>query len=281
LSYSGYKLEVENLSKRYPPMRKGTVGFRDLIDTLKGRREEVLALEDINFKVERGEWFGLLGPNGSGKTTFCDLLLDITTPTSGRIILDGFDVNKEHDKVRGKICEMEYWTFYSRVNVRDTLRNAGAEWMLTKEETEERMNWLVELFELEEKMDDWVIRLSRGMYVKIKLIATLMSGAELFVFDEPTPWMDVFTKRKLYEQLREYKKKTGTTIIWTTHNLHEAQDTCERIAVLNNKLVTVTTPKRLIDDMQEANLEDAFIALLKEEREQKEKPAMGPPPGMG
>jgi ABC-2 type transport system ATP-binding protein len=119
------------------------------------------------------------------------------------------------------------------------------------------------------------------MYVKIKLIATLMSGAELFVFDEPTPWMDVFTKRKLYEQLREYKKKTGTTIIWTTHNLHEAQDTCERIAVLNNKLVTVTTPKRLIDDMQEANLEDAFIALLKEEREQKEQPATGPPPGMG
>ena len=281
MSYSGYKLEVEDLTKRYPPMRKGTVGIRDLVDTLKGRREEILALEDVGFKVEKGEWFGLLGPNGAGKTTFCDLLLDITTPTSGHILLDGVDVNRDHDRVRGKICEMEYWSFYSRVNVRDTLRRAGAEWMLTKEETEERMNWLVELFELEEKMDDWVIRLSRGMYVKVKLIATLMSGAELYVFDEPTPWMDVFTKRKLYKQLGDYKKRTGTTIIWTTHNLHEAQETCDRIAVLNNRLVTVTTPKRLMDDMQKANLEDAFIALLQEEREQKDQQAMGPPPGMG
>ena len=281
MAYSGYKLEVEHLTKRYPPMRKGTVGFRDLIDTLKGRREEVLALEDITFNVKKGEWFSLLGPNGAGKTTFCDLLLDITTPTSGYIRLDGRDVNREHDYTRGRICEMEYWSFHSRVNVRDTLRSAGAEWMLTKEETEERMNWLVDLFDIREKLDDWVIRLSMGMYMKVKLIATLMSGVELFVFDEPTPRMDIFTRRKLYGQLEEFRHKTGTTIVWTTHNLYEAQETCDRIAVLNNRLVTVTTPKKLMDDMQKANLEDAFIALLQEEMDAKSQQTSSPPPGMG
>jgi ABC-2 type transport system ATP-binding protein len=277
--HSGYKIEVQNLTKRYPPMRKGTVGFRDIIDTIKGRREEVLALEKISFNVQKGEWFGLLGPNGSGKTTFCDILLDITTPSSGHIMLDGVDVNRDHDRIRGKISEMEYWSFYSRVNVRDTLRRAGAEWMLTKEQTEERMNWLVDLFELREKMDDWVIRLSTGMMIKVKMIATLMAGAPVYVFDEPTPWMDIFTKRKLYAQLKEHKEKTRATIIWTTHNLHEAEQTCDRIAVLNNHLVTVTTPKRLIADMEKANLEEAFVALLKEE--EKQTPPAAPPPGMG
>jgi ABC-2 type transport system ATP-binding protein len=279
MAYGGYKLAVEELSKSYPPMRKGTVGFKDMIDSLRGRREEVLALENVSFNVKKGETFGLLGPNGAGKTTFCDLLLDITTPSSGRILLDGVDVNGSHDAIRGKICEMEYWSFHGRVNVRDTLRRAGAEWMLTKEETEERMNWLIDLFDIREKTDDWVIRLSRGMYMKVKLIATLMSGAELFVFDEPTPWMDVFTKRKLYEQLREFKRRTGTTIVWTTHNMHEAQEVCDRIAVLNNRLITVTTPKKLMDDMEKANLEEAFIALLKDEMESKPAPAGGPPMG--
>ena len=250
-------------------MRKGAVGFRDLVDTLRGRREEVLALEDVSFNVKRGEWFGLLGPNGAGKTTFCDILLDITTPTSGHILLDGHDVNREHDHTRGKICEMEYWAFHGRVNVRQSLRQAGAEWMLTPEETEERISWLVDLFDLEEKLDDWMIRLSSGMYVKVKLIATLMSGAELLVFDEPTRWVDVFTRKKLYAQLRKYQRKTGTTIVWTTHNLYEAQETCERIAVLNNRLVTVTTPRKLMADMEKANLEEAILALLKEEIEAK------------
>jgi len=278
MAYSGYKLEVDHLTKKYPPMRKGTVGFRDLVDTIRGRREEVLALDDITFNVEKGEWFGLLGPNGSGKTTFCDILLDIVTPTSGHIRLDGRDVNREHDYTQGRISEMEYWSFYGRVNVRDSLRQAGAEWMLTRQETEERMNWLVDLFDMRDKMDDWLQRLSAGMWVKVKLMATLMSGAELYVFDEPTPWMDVFTRRKLYAQLKEFQSKTNTTIVWTTHNLPEAQQTCQRIAVLNNRLVTVTTPAKLMHDMEKANLEDAFIALLKDEMEAKAqaKPAQTP-----
>ncbi len=280
MAYSGYKLEVDHLTKKYPPMRKGTVGFRDLVDTIRGRREEVLALDDVTFNVEKGEWFGLLGPNGSGKTTFCDILLDIVTPTSGHIRLDGRDVNHEHDYTKGRISEMEYWSFYGRVNVRDSLRQAGSEWMLTRKETEERMNWLVDLFDMREKMDDWLQRLSAGMWVKVKLIATLMSGAELFVFDEPTPWMDVFTRRKLYVQLKEFQSKTNTTIIWTTHNLLEAQQTCQRIAVLNNRLVTVTTPTKLMHDMEKANLEDAFIALLKDEMEAKAQAKPGQAPAV-
>lgn len=112
------------------------------------------------------------------------------------------------------------------------------------------------------------------------MIATLMSGAELFVFDEPTPWMDVFTRRKLYAQLKEFQSKTGTTIIWTTHNLLEAQQTCQRIAVLNNRLVTVTTPTKLMHDMEKANLEDAFIALLKDEMEAKAQAKPGQAPAV-
>lgn len=259
------KLEVDHLDKMYPPMRKGVVGFRDLVDTIKGRREEVVALRDITFSVKKGEWFGLLGPNGSGKTTLCNIILDVTTPTSGAVRFEGHDVNKEHKYTRGKICTMQYQFILQRVNVRQSLRRAGAEWMLPKDETERRMNWLVEIFDMTEKLDDWIIRLSGGMFKKVMMMATLMSGAEFFVFDEPTPGMDVFTRRTLYAQLKRYQKESGTTIFWTTHNMHEAEQTCDRIAVLNNDLVTVTTPRKLIEDMEKADLEEAFIALLRDE----------------
>jgi ABC-2 type transport system ATP-binding protein len=98
------------------------------------------------------------------------------------------------------------------------------------------------------------------------MMATLMSGAEFYVFDEPTPGMDVFTRRTLYEQLKRFQEESGTTIFWTTHNMQEAEQTCDRIAVLNNDLVTVTTPRKLMDDMEKADLEEAFIALLREDK---------------
>lgn len=262
-SSSSCGLEVENLTKLYPPVRKGLVGFRDLVDTLKGKREEVLALRDISFDVSGGEWFGLLGPNGSGKTTLCNIILDVTTPTSGHVRYDGFDVNREHEKIQGRICTMQYQFLLQRVNVRDSLRRAGAEWMLPREEIEERMNWLVDIFDMREKLDDWLVRLSSGMFRKVMMIATLMSGAELLVFDEPTQGMDVFTRKKLYEQLHRFQRESGTTVFWTTHNLQEAEETCDRIAVIDNHLVTVTTPKKLVHEMEKANLEEAFITLLR------------------
>ena len=261
-----FKLEVDHVTKLYPPMRKGIVGIRDLVDTLRGRREQILALKDVSFNVKAGEWFGLLGPNGSGKTTLCNIILDVTTPTSGHVRFDGRDVNREHKYTRGKICPMQYQFFFHRVSVRETLLRAGAEWMLPRSEIEDRMERLVDIFDMAEKLDEWLVRLSRGMFKKVMMIATLMSGAEFYVFDEPTPGMDVFARRNLYAQLRRYQKESGTTILWTTHDLHEAQQTCDRIAILNNYLVTVTTPKRLMEDMEKADLEEAFIALLDSER---------------
>jgi len=283
MAKGGHKLEVQNLTKMYPPMRKGTIGLRDMLDTLKGRREEVLALQDVSFTIEAGEWFGLLGPNGAGKTTLCDIILDITSPTSGKVLYEGYDVNREHRQVRGKICTMDYQFFYRRVNVRESLRSSGAEWKLKPQETEERMNWLIKLFDMENKLDDWIIRLSGGMQRKVWLIATLMSGAEFYVFDEPTPGMDVFTRRKLYQELKRYQAETGTTILWTTHNLYEAQEACDRIAVTNNRLITVTTPQKLMQDMKKVNLEDAFVELLKEEAQPRTGPGetrlvVGPSP---
>jgi ABC-2 type transport system ATP-binding protein len=162
---------------------------------------------------------------------------------------------------------MQYQFFLERVSVRDSLYRAGAEWMLPKKVIQEKTEWLVDIFDMREKLDDWLIRLSGGMFRKVMMMATLMSGAEFFVFDEPTPGMDVFTRRTLYSQLKRFKEESGTTIFWTTHNLHEAEQTCDRIAVLNNHLVVVTTPRKLIEDMEKADLEEAFIALLKSEGE--------------
>ena len=262
---TGDYLAVDHLTKRYPPVRKSVTGIRDLLDTLKGGREEISALDDVSFEIKKGEWFGLLGPNGAGKTTFCDILLDVTTPSSARVLFEGVDVNKDHDKTKGKICAMEYWFFNTRVDLKDTLLLAGSEWKLDPGECEERIEWIVDLLDLRSKLDEWPIRLSMGMQIKVYIAATLMSSAELLVFDEPTRFVDIFTRKKLYEHLKEFQKKTRTTIIWTTHNLHEAEETCDRIAVLNNHLVTVTTPRKLVEVMGKSNLEEAFIQLMEGE----------------
>ena len=262
---------MDSLSKSYPPVRKGYVGFRDLVDTLQGRREEILALKDISFSIGKGEWFGLLGPNGAGKTTFCDILLDITTPSSGRILLDGIDVNRQHNLTRGKICAMQYWFFQTRVSVRDTLLLAGSMWMLDPDEAEDRMYRLVDLFGVRDKIDEWNTRLSAGTAIKVLIIATLMSNAELLVFDEPTRFVDVLARRKVYEILKDAQRERGTTIVWTTHNLREAEEACDRIAVINNRLVMVTTPSRLTQEMGRSNLEDAFVQLLQDEMKESPK----------
>lgn len=258
-------VEVQHLSKSYPPIRKGAIGFRDLLDTLKGRRENIPALKDMSFTVEKGEWFGVLGPNGAGKTTFCDILLDITTPSTGRILVDGIDVNKEHSKTKGQICAIQYWYFKNRLSVRDTLRTTALEWLIDEGTADERIEWLADLFQITDRLDDWFIRLSDGMRVKVQLIATLITQAELLVFDEPTPKLDVMTRRKLYTELKQYQNKTRTTIIWTTHNMAEAEKTCDRIAVINNRLLVLTTPRELVRDMEKADLEEAFIELLRRE----------------
>jgi len=256
------KLEVDHITKKYPPMRKGVLGFRDFLDSLKGRRQQIVALDDISFDVKPGEWFGLLGPNGAGKTTFCDLLLDITTPTSGHIRLDGRDVNREHGYTRGRVAAMMYWSWHDRVSLRDSLLLAGTEWALTHEEACRRMDFLVGLFDVRDKLDEWVVRLSGGTRMKLDLIATLMSGAEVLVFDEPTARLDVLTRRRLYSQLKEFQSHTNTTIIWTTHNLHEAQATCDRVAVINTRLLAVARPQTLVEWTGKTDLEEAFIALL-------------------
>jgi len=259
------KLEVEHLTKRYPPPRRGAVGFKDLVDTIRGRREEVVALDDVSFKVKSGEWFGLLGPNGAGKTTFCDILLDITTPTSGRILFDGRDVNRQHSYTKGRICTMAFWVFRNRIRMRDALTLAGKLWMLEREEIERKIEWLAELFGVTDKLDEWSLRLSRGTAVKMLIIATVMPDAELYVFDEPTPMLDILTRKKLYSQLKEFQHKTGATILCTTHNLQEAQETRDRIAVINNRLITAPTPGRLMAEMKKTSLEEAFIELLRNE----------------
>lgn len=176
-------IQVHDLSKTYPPIPKG-LGILQIF-----RRAETagtVALDHISFRIEGGEWFGLLGPNGAGKTTFCDILLDITHPTSGRILVDGIDVNKQHSKLKGMLCSVDYWSLDQRVKVRTFLERAGAEWMLPRKETRRRIDYLADLFEMGDKKDDWVIRLSGGMRKKLDLMATLMSGAPVLVLDEPT-----------------------------------------------------------------------------------------------
>ena len=265
MNRSTVEITVYGLCKTYPPIPRG-LGLSQLLRRSKGTG--TLALDHVSFQIHGGEWFGVLGPNGAGKTTFCDILLDITHPTQGSIRINEIDVNKQHSKLKGMLCSIDYWSLDPRLRVRTFLEKSGAEWMLPRRQTRKRIEYLAELFEMKAKLDDWVVRLSGGMKKKINLMAALMSGAPALVLDEPTVGLDVFSRQSLYAQLKEYQKDFGATIAWTTHNLDEAEQVCDRIAVLNAKLLALATPQDLVQAMKKANLEQAFIEMIQKDRDQ-------------
>jgi len=245
---------------------KGFLGWKSTLDSLRGRRgESILALRDVSFEVSEGEWFGILGPNGAGKTSFVDILADILIPTSGRVLFDGKDINRDRQHIAGKICFFDKWDMENRVKVRVILRKAAAEWAVPAERAKSRIAELAPLLGIEDKLDEWILRLSAGMKSKVRLLATLLCEPEILVFDEATLGLDVPSRRRLYDELNAYRAGTGCTIIWTTHNLHEAEAVCDRVALLNNSLITVDKPAEIVKRTKDPNLEEAFMSLLEAE----------------
>lgn len=131
-------IEVKGLTKYYPPMRIGIIGFQDITNLVRGRRQNVLALEDVTFDVHAGEVFGLLGPNGAGKTTFCKIISDLVLPNRGRAYILGHDVNKEHRKIAGKlVCifggETTMWGVFAwRMSLYRNLRFIASLWKVPR-----------------------------------------------------------------------------------------------------------------------------------------------------
>jgi ABC-2 type transport system ATP-binding protein len=218
-------IEVSDLAKNYGKLR---------------------AVDRLNFYVDAGEIFGFLGPNGAGKTTTLRMLTGIIRPDEGTAAILGYDVVKDNlnaKQVRGVVPEMA--NAYVDMSAWRNLLLTGELYGMPGKVTKERSEKLLRQFGLYEKRDQKVKGFSKGMKQRLIICMALVSQPPLLFLDEPTSGLDVESSRLIKDVIREVNKG-GTTVFLTTHNMEEASQLCDRVAIINRgKIVAIDSPEKL------------------------------------
>jgi ABC-2 type transport system ATP-binding protein len=214
----------------------------------KGKRV-IEALKNINIEVKRGEIFGLLGPNGAGKTTLIKILTTILLPSTGKAYVLGYDVEKETLKIREKINMVSggEWAGYGILTVKENLWMFSQFYGIPSKVAIKEIEKYLEIFDLKEEANTKISNLSTGMRQKMNFIRGILSNPEVLFLDEPTLGLDVQVARSVRNFIKNWiKEKSDRTILLTTHYLNEADELCDRIAIIDNgKIYALDTPENL------------------------------------
>ncbi len=225
---------------------------------------DFLAVNDISFSVHKGEIFGFLGPNGAGKTTTIRMLTGILNPNSGRIEVFGMDMKKHKIEIRertGIVPEMT--NPYIDLSAMRNLRLIGRLYGMKGREIEERSIELLKLFNLYEKKDAKVRGFSKGMKQRLSLAMAMLPDPELLFLDEPTSGLDVMSARLIKRIIRE-EQKNGKTIFMNTHNMQDANELCNRVAIINHgKLIAIDTPEKIKEIGARSNVIEFSLSPFK------------------
>lgn len=207
------------------------IAFQDVTKTFAATRGEVRALQGVSLAIEPGEFFGLLGPNGAGKTTLISVLAGLTRPSSGKALVQGFDVQVDYAQARRCLGvvpqELVFDPFF---NVREALRIQSGYFGVRRND-----DWIDELLAglgLSDKSDANLRQLSGGMKRRFLVAQALVHKPTVIVLDEPTAGVDVELRQTLWQFISGLNKRLGATVLLTTHYLEEAEALCGRIAML-------------------------------------------------
>lgn len=236
-------IKIEQLSKKY----KGA---------------EAYSVSNLDLFIDEKEIFGLLGPNGAGKTTLISLLCSLIKPTSGSFTIDGLTYkNPNQLKQLIGIVPQEY-ALYPALTANENLTYFGSMYGLKGQLLKSKISQAIETLGLSKFANKKVSTFSGGMKRRINLIASILHEPKVLFLDEPTVGVDVQSKNVIIKYLQLLNKK-GTTIIYTSHHLNEAEDFCTRVAIIDHgKIISQGQPQELISNQKNANnLEDVFLAL--------------------
>jgi ABC-2 type transport system ATP-binding protein len=223
----------------------------------------IRAVNNINLKIPYGKTYGLLGPNGAGKTTTVRILNAIISKTSGKATVGGFNIVSESQKVK-MICGFlpESPGLYSKLSAREFLEFIGELYYMPREVISNRINELLELFDLEGRENDLLEGYSRGMKQKVCLCAALIQDPEIIFLDEPTSNLDPAAARIVKNLISELAKKADKTVFICTHLLDTAEELCDIIGIIvDGQLKIEGTPKEIIESTGAKNLEEAYLKI--------------------
>ena len=240
-------LEIKNLVKKY---------------------KDTTAVDDISLSIPKGSFFGLLGPNGAGKSTTIHCITGIAQPTSGQILVDGTDVVKEYRTARTKVgLSPQEFNVDIFATPRQLMDYMGGYYGIRNPERSERVNELIERFDLQKHADMKFQKLSGGLKRRAMLGRALVHTPDLLILDEPTAGVDVEQRHDLWAYLKEMNER-GKTIILTSHYLEEIQYLCRDIAIINHgKIVAQGTKEEFMKDGK--SVEETYLEITRADNESK------------
>lgn len=208
------------------------------------------AVDSLDLKIETGEFFGLLGPNGAGKTTTISLLSTLLLPTKGEILIDGQTLKRNRPDLKRKISVItQEYSMRQDMTMDEIMEYQGRLYFMPRKEIKRRTEELLEFCDLIKFRRRTVRKLSGGMKRKLMVCRALLTDPEILLLDEPTAGMDALSRRQMWNLLRKLNGK-NLTILLTTHYMEEAQNLCNRVALMDHgKLEEIRTPSALIESL--------------------------------
>jgi len=233
------------------------------VKNLVKKFDEITAVDDVSFDVKQGEIFAFLGPNGAGKTTTIKIFTTLLQPTSGKILINGFDPVASPNEVRcsfGIIFQDP--SLDDELTAFENLEFHGILYDLPKKIRHARIEELLKVVELEKRRDDLVKEFSGGMKRRLEIARGLLHHPKIIFLDEPTLGLDPQTRNHLWTYIKDMNQKEGITVFFSTHYMEEAERMANRIAIIDNgKIVAEGTAQKLKEQTSTETLEDAFLAL--------------------
>lgn len=239
-------IKVENVGKRY-------------------RSTKTDAVSDISLVIRKGEIYGLLGPNGAGKTTFIKILSGQLHSFTGEVHINGFSVRENLQEIKQIIGIVpQDIALYPKFTVMENLTVFGKLYGLKGAALKSKVNNLIDQFGLTDHIQKKIIQLSGGMKRRVNIIAGLIHDPEVIMLDEPTVGIDVKSKKVILDNLVELNRN-GTTVIYTSHQMDEAEAFCTYVGFIDNsRLIQQGTPDEFISrDSSFRNLEDVYLSIIK------------------
>jgi ABC-2 type transport system ATP-binding protein len=250
------------------PARANGAGPVIAVMDLRKRYGDLQAVDGVSFEVQRGEVFGMLGPNGAGKTTTVEILEGLREADSGAAIVDGIDVSKDPDGVKRIIgVQLQTSAFFDHLKLTEMVALFGDLYGRKVD-----AHQILETVELSEKAKSYYKPLSGGQKQRLSIAVALVNDPVVLFLDEPTTGLDPQSRRHMWDLVKRIKSR-GTTVVLTTHYMEEAEELCDRVAVMDKgRIVAIDSPGALIDRLlatgfrnerkaREATLEDVFINL--------------------
>ncbi len=222
-------IEVKKLTKKYGDLK---------------------AVNDVNLAIQKGEIFGLLGPNGAGKTTMISMITGLLKPTSGSIMVDGLDLLTKPCEVKAKLGLVpQEIALYPTLSAQYNLSFFGSIYGLRGNHLQERVDATLAMIGLSDRANEAVNKFSGGMKRRVNIAAGLLHQPEVLFLDEPTVGVDPQSRNAIFEAVEELNQ-SGTTVIYTTHYMEEAQRLCHRVAIIDEgKIIALDTPQALINSL--------------------------------